>query len=135
MAGANQDVQRLSQEYEELGEAIQQLQQAKAQVDAQINGCEGAVESLESIDSGEDILVSLGGDTRIRANVEDIEEVLVGVGADVTLELERGEAVEQLEEKIDKLEAQKKDLDAEIQDKEERLQEVAQQAQQAQLGR
>lgn len=135
MAGANQDVQRLSQEYEELGEAIQQLQQAKAQVDAEISGCEDAVESLETIESGSEIFVSLGGDTRIRATVEDVEDVLVGVGADVTLELERGDAVEQLEEKIDELESQKADLDQEIESKEERLQQVAQQAQQAQLGR
>lgn len=127
------NIQRLSQQYEELSEEVEELQQAVAQLEQRIQGCNDAMDALENIENDSELLVPLGGETYVRARVEDVDDVVVGVGADVSVELGRDRAVETLEDKVDELEEMKERTSDEMQRKQEELEEVAQQAQQLQL--
>lgn len=133
MAAGDRESLALSQSYERLTQEIEQLQQAVAQLDVEIQGCEDAVESLETIEDGSDVLVPLGGDARVRANVKHVDEVVVGVGADTSVELERDDAVDVLEDKIDELENAKQELRNEVESRRQELEDVARRAQ-SQMG-
>jgi prefoldin alpha subunit len=69
-----------------------------------------AIESIRSLTGEKEpvVLVPLGGGTTVRARVENPEQVLVNIGADVILQRTHEEAVTFLQDRITEMEAMEK---------------------------
>ncbi len=115
---ASTALQQLSTQLEELGAVRDQLQTQLEATQTQKGEVESAIETLGELDSGSTVQVPLGGEAYVRAEVIDIDEVIVSLGADYAAEHSREGAIDALERRIDQ-------LDEQIEQIEERLDEVA----------
>lgn len=59
---------------------------------------------LKDIKSGSNLLVPVGGAAFIKASLGDIDKVVVGIGADVSLEMEYDDAVKDVDERLQEME-------------------------------
>ena len=59
---------------------------------------------LKDIESGSNLLVPVGGAAFIKANLGNVEKVVVGIGADVSLEMEYNDAVKDVDERLQEME-------------------------------
>ena len=59
---------------------------------------------LKDIESGSNLLVPVGGAAFIKAHLGDVEKVVVGIGADVSLEMEYDDAVKDVDERLQEME-------------------------------
>jgi len=59
---------------------------------------------LKDIKSGSNLLVPVGGAAFINANLGDVDKVVVGIGADVSLEMEYDDAVKDVDERLQEME-------------------------------
>ena len=59
---------------------------------------------LKDIESGSNLLVPVGGAAFIKANLGDVDKVVVGIGADVSLEMEYDDAVKDVDERLQEME-------------------------------
>jgi prefoldin alpha subunit len=58
------------------------------------------LEGIQNLKPGDEILVPIGASSFIRARIDDTEKVIVGVGADVSVDRASEDAVQNLEERI-----------------------------------
>ena len=58
------------------------------------------IEGLKTLKKGDEILVPVGASSFIRARIDDTEKVIVGIGADVSVDRTIEEAAKNLEERI-----------------------------------
>ncbi|MBD3262007.1 MAG: prefoldin subunit alpha [Candidatus Altiarchaeales archaeon] len=77
---------------EGLGQQNQMMQQAQQEIEATIK----ALEELEKIKEGAEVLVPLGAGSYVKAQLKEKEEIIVGVGAGVSIEKKRLEAISAL---------------------------------------
>jgi prefoldin alpha subunit len=87
-----------------------------------------ARESLEGIDRADaatEFLVPLGGEAFVRGKVDRASPVLVGVGAGVVVEMDRGNVSELLAQRLARLDQATRELDAQIAALDERIQLVS----------
>ncbi|MDY6775452.1 MAG: prefoldin subunit alpha [Halobacteria archaeon] len=127
-----QQQQQLQQAYSELAGEIEELRELVETLEDEIEGCDEAIESLENLEEGSEILLPLGGDTYIPATVDNVDDVVVGIGAGVNIEVGPEEAVEKLETKRDDLQEEKQSAESDIEQKTQEIQQIQQQAQMAQ---
>ena len=59
---------------------------------------------LKDIESGSNLLVPVGGATFINASLGDVDKVVVGIGADVSLEMTYDDAVKDVDERLQEME-------------------------------
>ena len=59
---------------------------------------------LKDIESGSNLLVPVGGAAFIKANLGNVDKVVVGIGADVSLEMEYDDAVKDVDERLQEME-------------------------------
>ncbi|MFB6111129.1 MAG: prefoldin subunit alpha [Halobacteriaceae archaeon] len=130
--GGRQQLQELSQELQAVEEQqaeveanIEQLQTEKSEID-------DAIEALDALESGSTVQVPLGGGAYVRAEVQEIDEVVVTLGGGYAAERTEGGAVETLQTKQETLDDRIEELNEELEELEERSQQLEQQAQQAQ---
>ncbi len=121
----SQELQAIEAEIEELRETIEGLEDEKNQIDE-------AVEAIETLDSGSTVQVPLGGGAYVRAEVQDIDEIIVNLGADFAAEMEGDGAVETLRHKQEAIDDRIDDRREEISTLESESEEIEQQAQQLQ---
>jgi len=77
------------------------------------NELQMADNTLEGLTGGEGdlrVLVPLGGGSYVNALIEDPEKVLVGVGAGVSIEKDRKEAIQSLKEQQNQIESARQSL-------------------------
>jgi prefoldin alpha subunit len=74
----------------------------------------------------------LGGGAYLRTTIENIDEVIVELGADYAAEFEEGDAVDALDNKKDHLDDQIEELNEQLAELETESEELEQQAQQLQ---
>jgi len=82
------------------------------------------------------VQVPLGGGAYLRADVQDIDEVIVGLGGGYAAEQEQGDAIETLEAKQEDVADQIEGVEADIEELESessQIEEKAQQLQQQQM--
>lgn len=127
---AGQHLQALSQQLQELDQVQAQLQTQLEASRALLQDVEEAIDALDELDTGSTVQVPLGGDAYVRAEIVDIEEVIVDVGADYAVERPRDGAVEILEEKRDRLETTVDELEENLGEVSADIQQVQGQAQQ-----
>lgn len=137
---SQQELQQLSQQIQELDEQIETLEGNVEAIRQEQTEVDEAIDAVETLESDSVVQVPLGGGAYVRATVEDIDEVIVELGADYAAEFEREGAVDTLENKkenldgeIDEVNAQISELEAESSQLEQKAQQMQQQAMQQQM--
>ena len=69
---------------------------------------------LKDIESGSNLLVPVGGAAFINANLGDVEKVVVGIGADVSLEMSYDDAVKDVEERLQEMEKAQSSIEQQL---------------------
>ncbi|WP_255169223.1 prefoldin subunit alpha [Natrononativus amylolyticus] len=140
MSASQQELQELSQQLQELQEQIEALETSVEAVRTEQGEVDEAITALEQLETGSVVQVPLGGGAYVRAEIEDIDEAIVELGADYAAEFEREGAVSALENKkerldddIEELTDQIADLEAESAQLEGKAQQLQQQAMQQQM--
>ena len=130
--GPGQNLQAVSQQLQELDQVQGQLQTQMQAAQALKQEIAGAIAALEQLDTGATVQVPLGGDAYVRAEIADIDEVIVDIGADYSVEQSQERAVETLEEKRNQLDADIANLRENLQEVGDNIQAVESQAEQIQ---
>ena len=132
MGGGQQQLQQLSQELQALDEEIEALEAEIAEYESEKADIDDAVEAIETLDTGETVQVPLGGGAYLRAEVQDIDEVIVSLGGNYSAEQGQDDAIDVLRRKQEALDDRIEETQAEVDELESESQELEQQAQQMQ---
>jgi prefoldin alpha subunit len=62
-----------------------------------------SLEDLKDVEPGSNLLVPVGGSAFINANLGEINKVIVGIGANVSLEMGLDEALEDINERLEEM--------------------------------
>jgi prefoldin alpha subunit len=130
--GGQQQLQQLSQELEAIDEEIEELESEIEGLRTRQSEIDEAIEAIETLDSGATVQVPLGGGAYLRAEVQDIDEVIVDLGGGYAAEQDQDGAVDALERKKGVLDDRIDDVQDEISELEAESSEIEQQAQQMQ---
>ena len=126
MSRREEEIRRALAELQALRELAESMRSRINVVESLINELKATGEAIKAIrDVGENatILVPVGGDSFIRAKVEDMSKVLVGVGAGVVLEKDVEDALNYLGERVAELEKISVDLRRRLAETLERIRE------------
>ncbi len=85
-------------------EVLNQRLQLLAASISELRLAQGSLRDLKGIESGNPLLVPVGGGVFMDAQLGDISKVVVGVGAGVSVEMEYEEAVEDIGERLQEME-------------------------------
>ncbi|MBP1921571.1 prefoldin alpha subunit [Halorubrum alkaliphilum] len=132
MGGGQQQLQQLSQELQALDEEIEALEAEIEEYESEKADIDDAVEAIETLDTGETVQVPLGGGAYLRAEVQDIDEVIVSLGGNYSAEQGQDDAIDVLRRKQEALDDRIEETQAEVDELESESQELEQQAQQMQ---
>ena len=69
---------------------------------------------LKDIESGSNLLVPVGGAAFIKASLGDVDKVIVGIGADVSLEMEYDDAVKDVDERLQEMEKAQNSIEQQL---------------------
>ena len=81
----------------------QRLQLLTASI-SELRLAQGSLRDLKGIESGNPLLVPVGGGVFMDAQLGDISKVVVGIGADVSVEMYYDKAVEEIDERLQEME-------------------------------
>jgi len=132
MGGGQQQLQQLSQELEEIDAEIEEKEAEIAEFQEEQQGVDDAIEAVNTLETGDTVQVPLGGGAYVRAEVQDIDEVIVGLGGGYAAEQGGDDAIDALESKKESLDDRISEVRSEISDLEEESAEIEQRAQQMQ---
>jgi len=124
-----QAIQEIEQQQGILRGEIESLQSRKTEIDE-------AVKAIETLETESTVQVPLGGGAYVRAEVENIDEIIVELGADYAAERDTDGAVSTLESKQETLDGRIKEIQsdiAELETEAEELESRATQLQQQQM--
>jgi prefoldin alpha subunit len=130
--GGQQQLQQLSQELQAIDEEIQGLEGDVQELQTRQTEIDEAVEAIETLDSGSTVQVPLGGGAYLRAEIQNIDEVIVDLGGGYAAEQPQDAAIDALERKRDTLDDRIAELREDIGDLESESDKLEQQAQQMQ---
>ena len=129
----SQEIQAIEAEIEELEGDIDDLRDEQRAIDE-------AVDAIGQIETGSTIQVPLGGGAYVRAEVQDLDEIVVSLGGDYAAELDEESAVDALEtrkealdDQIDDVTEEKQEFESEREQLEAQAQQMQQQMQQQQM--
>jgi prefoldin alpha subunit len=132
MGGGQQQLQQLSQELQALDEEIETLEAEIADYREEQSDIDDAVEAIETLDSGSTVQVPLGGGAYVRAEVQDIDEIIVSLGGNYSAEQSEDDAIDVLRRKQEALDERIEETQEEVDELEDESEELEQQAQQMQ---
>ena len=132
MGGGQQQLQQLSQELQALDEEIEALEAEIDEYESEKADIDDAVEAIETLDTGKTVQVPLGGGAYLRAEVQDIDEVIVSLGGNYSAEQAQDDAIDVLRRKQEALDDRIEETREEVDELESESQELEQQAQQMQ---
>jgi prefoldin alpha subunit len=132
MGGGQQQLQQLSQEIQAIEQEIEELRAEITGLETTQAEIDEAVEAIEHLDTGSTVQVPLGGGAYVRAEVQDIDEIIVDLGGGYAAEQASGDAIAALERKRDTLDDRIEEVQEEIDELESESSEIEQQAQQMQ---
>jgi prefoldin alpha subunit len=132
MGGGQQQLQQLSQELQAIDEEIETLQSEIDDLQTEQSEIDEAVEAIGTLDTGSTVQMPLGGGAYIRAEIQDIDEIIVDLGGDFAAEQDADNAVDALRTKQDVLDDRIEEVRAEVGELEDESSELEQQAQQMQ---
>lgn len=133
MGESQQELQQLSQQLQIIQTQLQELTAEREALRETVSELDGAIRALERLESGSMVQVPLGGSTYVRAEIADIDEVLVAFGAGYSAERSRDGAVESLQDRqsiiddrVDSITDHVTRLETEATELEQQLQQLAQ---------
>lgn len=106
LQGKENQLRQLITEMRLMEGSVNTLQQRLQVVLATVSELRLAKQSLEDIkdiEPGSNLLVPVGGATFINASLGDAEKIVVGIGADVSLEMTHEDAVKDVSERLDEM--------------------------------
>jgi prefoldin alpha subunit len=130
--GGQQELQQLAQEIEQIEEQITALEGEIEGLQTEKSEIDEAIEAIDALETGATVQVPLGGDAFVRAEVQNIDEVIVEFGAGYAAEQDQGDATEILASKKDTLDDRIDEVRSDIAELETESEELEQQAQQMQ---
>ena len=130
--GGQQQLQQLSQELQAIDEEIETLQAEIDDLQTEQAAIDDAIEAIDTLDTGSTVQMPLGGGAYIRAEVQDIDEIIVDLGGDFAAEQDADNAADALRTKQDVLDDRIEEVRAEVGELEDESSELEQQAQQMQ---
>jgi prefoldin alpha subunit len=130
--GGQQQLQQIAQEIEQIEEQIEELEGEVEDYQQEKRDMDEAVEAIETLETGSTVQVPLGGGAFVRAEIEDIDEVIVEFGAGYAAEQEQDDAADILESKKELIDDRIEDVREDIAELETEAEEMEQQAQQLQ---
>jgi prefoldin alpha subunit len=83
---------------------LQQRSELLGNAAAELNMCKTSLTELEKLQEGSPILIPAGGSAFIHAQTGDLSKVIIGIGADVSVEMERGKAQEEITKRLEEVE-------------------------------
>jgi prefoldin alpha subunit len=108
-----EELQKLSIEMRLLEQTAEALQSRMTMVNTAANDllyAQATLEGLEKKAEKSEILVPIGGTTYIRAKLDNLDEVIVGMGAGVSVEKTREEAKEIIKRRLEDLDKTRKSI-------------------------
>ena len=108
-----EELQKLSMEMRLLEQTAEALQSRMSMVNAAANDllyAQAALEGLEKETGKSEILVPIGGTSYIRARLENLDKVIVGMGAGVSVEKTREEAKEIVKKRLEDIDKTRKSV-------------------------
>jgi len=123
-------LQQMAAQLQELDQVIDVLRSQVQRMRLEQAELRDAVEAIESLDDGDEVQVPLGGGAFVRAAIEDMDAVIVGLGAGYAAERGEAEAVELLEGQAERLQSEIDEATDAIADLEAQGEELGAQAQQ-----
>ncbi len=133
MSDSQQELQQVSQQLQAIQSQLQELRTEQEALRTTKGELEGAVDALERLENGSTVQVPLGASTYVRATIEDIDEVLVELGAEYSAQRSREGAIETLterqsnvEERIEAVSEHIAELESEGAELEQHAQQLAQ---------
>ncbi|RLI07615.1 prefoldin subunit alpha [Candidatus Bathyarchaeota archaeon] len=85
-------------------EVLQRRLELLRSMEAELRIAESALKALRDVEEGTPILIPIGGGTYIDAKIGALKRVIVGVGADVSVEMEPEKALEDLSNRLEEVE-------------------------------
>ncbi|PSP60830.1 prefoldin subunit alpha [Halobacteriales archaeon QH_8_64_26] len=130
--GGRQQLQQLAETIQALDEEREELEKDIVGLRDQQEAIDEAIEGIETLEDGSIVQVPLGGGAYVRAEIQDIDEIVVDIGGDYAAEREGEGAIDSLEAKRDRLDDRIAEIEAEVAEIEEESDDLEQRAQQAQ---
>jgi prefoldin alpha subunit len=130
--GGRQQLQQLAETIQALDEEREELEEDIVGLRDQQEAIDEAIEGIETLEDGSIVQVPLGGGAYVRAEIQDIDEIVVDIGGDYAAEREGKGAIDSLEAKRDRLDDRIAEIEAEVAEIEEESDDLEQRAQQAQ---
>ncbi len=130
--GGNQQLQELAQELEAIEEQREALQTEIEGLRDQKTEIDEAIEAAEELESGSTVQVPLGGDAYVRAEIADIDEIVVDLGGGYAAERDQDGAIDSLEAKKDTIDDRIEEIQADVAELESESEELEERAQQMQ---
>lgn len=94
------ELQMMQGSAETLQQRLQMLQSATAD----LRVAEESLKGLKDAEEGAPILVPTGGGTFVNANLGDLSNVIVGIGADVSIDMDLEEAEKNVSDRLEEVE-------------------------------
>lgn len=128
--GGDPQMQELSSQLEELEQHREALNGEIEALESQKQDVDEAIEAVENLETDMTVQVPIGGGAYVRAEIEDIDEVIVDIGGDYSAERDQDGAIASLEHKKETLDARIAEFREDIQQVENQSQQVEQQLEQ-----
>jgi prefoldin alpha subunit len=120
LAAASQQEQfrKLAYELQMMEGSAQTLQQRLGVLQsagADLGVAKKSIEALKEVEKGDPILVPTGGGTFVNANLGDLRNILVNVGADVSIEMGLDEADQDISSRLEEVEKASQSVQEQLQ--------------------
>ncbi len=118
MAEKKQEEVRTAEE--ELRSLIAQIEALRAEITvinqtiAELQSTQATLATLKDLGKGKALLIPVGSIVQVEAKVEDVEEVVIGIGGNLSVELPYAEAIEYLKKQVLALRDQRRVLEEAI---------------------
>ena len=130
--GGGGAMQQIQQQLQALEEEKQAIEAEISAVEAEKGEIDEAIDAVGTLETDNTVQVPLGGGAYVRAEIQDMDAVVVGLGGGYAAERDGEGAIESLETKKGTLDDRIADLEDEIDEVDEETAELEQKAQQAQ---
>ncbi|MFC5971816.1 prefoldin subunit alpha [Halomarina salina] len=130
--GGGGQMQELQQQMEAIDDEVESLEEEIEEYEQEKRDADEAIEAVERLDSGDTVQVPLGGGAYVRAEISDIDEIVVELGGGYAAERDQAGAVESLNRRKDLIDERIAGVQEDIGELEAESDQLEQQAQQMQ---
>ena len=122
-----QRLQNLTVEFRVLEGMVGELQARIGAIDAylrELTVAKTTIESLENLNVGDELLIPIGGSSFLRASIIDKDNVVVGIGAGITVEKPVRDAIALLDSRINEVSRARAEVERQLVQVYQRMEQV-----------